>query len=305
MDGAKRAMKILILGGDGMLGHQLFLSLQKSHDVRVTLHHGVEFYKKYNIFHPSNSYFNIDVRYDNNLLPIFSDFKPQVLINAVGLVKQRNSAIEAIPNIEINTLLPHRLALFCKEFNTRFVHISTDCVFSGRKGAYIESDISDAEDLYGKSKFLGEVSAPHCVTLRTSFIGLELSRKTSFLEWFLAQKGKIKGYRRAIYTGVTTLEMSNIIEAILSQHTHLTGIWHVASDLISKYDLLIQLKMLLDRDDIIIKPDDDFICDRSLDGRAFAEVTGYQVPDWDRMLDQIVFQIKQRNRLQLKDIVSA
>ncbi|HLB43523.1 MAG TPA: SDR family oxidoreductase [Gammaproteobacteria bacterium] len=295
-------MRILILGGDGMLGHQLFLSLKKHHDVRVTLHQDAESYKKYNLFYPSNSYFNIDVRDDNHLLPIFSDFKPQVLVNSVGLVKQRSLATAAIPNIEINTLLPHRLALFCEQFNARFVHISTDCVFSGRRGYYTESDPSDAEDLYGKSKFLGEVNAQHCITLRTSFIGLELSRKTSLLEWFLAQKGEIKGYRRAIYTGVSTLEMSNIIEAILSEHPYLTGVWHVASNSISKYDLLMRLMKLLGRDDIHIHPDDDFTCDRSLDGHAFSKATGYQIPDWNDMLDQIAFQIKQRNKSQLKHV---
>src|SRR5262249_5174440 len=148
-------------------------------------------------------------------------------------------------------------------------------------------DRSDAEDLYGKSKYLGEVHEPHCITLRSSIIGLELSRKTSLIEWFLAQKGTIKGFKQAIYSGLTTQEMSRVIERVLVQHPSLSGLWHVASaTAINKYDLLSQFSNLLERQDIHIEPDENFRCDRSLNADAFYRATGYESPTWDIMLRQ-------------------
>lgn len=298
-------MKILILGGDGMLGHQLLLSLQNKYDVHVTLRQEKHAYQAFPMFHAKNSYFGIDVLRENDVARVMQDLKPAILINAIGLVKQRSIACEALPNLEVNALLPHRLAMLCEKYKTRFLHVSTDCVFSGRKGGYTEQDISDAEDYYGRSKYLGEVHYPHCLTVRTSFIGLELSRKTSLLEWFLAQTGEIKGFCRAIYSGITTQEMGNVVDMLLTRQPDLSGVWHVASEPISKYDLLMQLKNLLQRDDIIIKPDNDFICDRSLSGSAFEQKTGYRIPSWDAMLKQLAEQIQQREADQVRLACSA
>ena len=287
-------MKILILGGDGMLGHQLMLSLQSHFNVRATLRQNSAAYQDYPLFQGKNHYFGVDVQSEDNLIRVLSDYKPDALINAVGFIKQRKIANEAIPNIEMNALLPHRLALLCQKWNTRLIHISTDCVFSGKKGNYSEQDISDAEDFYGKSKFLGEVDYPGCVTFRTSFIGLELARKTSLLEWFLKQQGEINGYCNAIYTGITTIEMANVCKHVLLNYPDLRGVWHVASEPISKYELLTRLQVLLKRDDIKIKPDKLFICDRSLQGYAFEKKTAYRIPDWNNMLKELVIQINQR-----------
>ena len=289
-------MKILILGGDGMLGHQLLLSLSVRHDVRVTLRQDSHAYTQYHLFNSSNSYFGVDIRRDENIQSVLSDFEPQAVINAVGIVKQRKFAKEAIPSIEINALFPHRLALLCEKVKARMVHISTDCIFSGEKGRYVETDFSDAKDLYGKSKHLGEVQDSHCITLRSSIIGLELSRKTSLIEWFLAQQGTIKGFKRAIYSGVTTQEMSRVIERVLLNHSHLSGVFHVSSDFITKYDLLIRLNDMLGGRDISIEPDNDFFCDRSLISDVFYDKTGYRSPSWEMMLRELVEQIKQRSK---------
>lgn len=178
-------MRILVLGGDGMLGHQLLKYLGPRHDVRVTLRQDIEAYASYKLFDNTNAYAGIDVRSLERITEVLADFQPQALINAVGIVKQRTSAKESIPSLEINALLPHRLSILCRVVGARLIHLSTDCIFSGKKGNYLETDASDAEDLYGKTKFLGEVHDDHCLTLRTSIIGRELARHKSLLEWFL------------------------------------------------------------------------------------------------------------------------
>jgi len=167
------------------------------------------------------------------------------------------------------------------------VHISTDCVFSGKKGSYTEEDQSDAEDLYGRTKFLGEVAYPHCVTLRTSLIGQELKTHLGLIEWFLAQKGTIQGFTRAIYTGFTTDELSRVIKDCIIPNPELRGVVQVSSDPISKYDLLQLAKQAYKRDDINIVPNDEFFCDRSLDSTRFRQITGYQPPSWPEMVQEM------------------
>ncbi|TNF91514.1 MAG: SDR family oxidoreductase [Gammaproteobacteria bacterium] len=287
-------MRILILGGDGMLGHQLLDYYQEKYDVKVTLRRDLSDYQQYNRFDRSNTYPGIDVRSQSGLIEVFSDFQPQVVINAVGIVKQRSDSKEAIPSIEINALLPHRLALLCEMQSVRLVHLSTDCVFSGHKGSYVESDYPDAKDLYGRTKLLGEVEGPGAITLRTSIIGLELARKKSLIEWFLSQKGTIKGYSNAIYSGFTTLEMAKIIEHVVLNKPDMSGVWHVASSPISKYELLRTLSSLLSRDDIEIVKDEDFICDRSLNADRFNNTAEYSPPSWDHMMKELAQQIRER-----------
>ncbi|HKI60330.1 MAG TPA: SDR family oxidoreductase [Mariprofundaceae bacterium] len=288
-------MRILILGGDGMLGHQLMKSYTGRHDVRVTLRQSVEAYTGFGLFNTENSYGDTDILDFDRVAGIAHDFRPEAIINAVGIVKQRAESHDAIPSIEINSLLPHRLSLLCSEVDARLIHISTDCVFSGSRGMYSESDVEDATDLYGRSKLLGEVADDaHAVTLRTSIIGLELSRKQSLVEWFLAQSGSIKGFSRAIYSGFTTQEMARIIEFVLLEKPDLTGLWHVASNPVNKYDLLKMFSERLGRSDITIVADDSFVCDRSLDGSRFEKETGYCPPMWDVMLDELAGQVEER-----------
>jgi len=288
-------MRILILGGDGMLGHQLMLSLQSKHEVRVTLHKPLSDYAHFGLFDADNSYAGLDVLFQDRLLEVMADYRPDVVINGVGLVKQRKEAEVRLPSLEVNALFPHRLAVICQVAGARLIHLSTDCVFSGRKGGYVEDDISDASDIYGRTKFLGEVSQAHCVTIRTSIIGLELARKSSLIEWFLAQTGEVRGYRRAIYSGVTTLEMARVIDHILCHCPTLSGVWHIASAPITKYDILCTLIKLLDRNDVNIVPYDDFVADRSLNAECFQQKTGYISPAWDTMLIELAQQIQGRN----------
>jgi len=288
-------MKILILGGNGMLGHQFLSAWQYRHDVKVTLRNLPSDYAP-GLFNPDNSFAGIDVSSPEALDPVLAKFRPDAVVNAIGVTKQRADGVSVIPTIEINALFPHRLAQLCARYEARLVHMSTDCIFSGKTGFYDEQAVSDARDLYGRSKFLGEVVQPHVVTLRKSTIGLELAGAHGLVEWFLSQRGEIKGFRKAIYSGLVSIELARVIEDILVNQPALNGVWNVASEPINKYDLLVQLSGRMGRTDIEIKPDDSFVCNRSLNGAAFQRQTGYIVPSWGMMLDKLADQIKERDR---------
>jgi dTDP-4-dehydrorhamnose reductase len=279
-------MRILILGGDGMLGHHLLRHFAPRHETRVTLRRPLSAYAPLGLFGPDNAYGGVELRTTDALAPIVAAFRPDAVINAVGIVKQRPDAADVIRNIEINALLPHRLGLLCRDAGARLVHMSTDCVFSGRKGNYAESDTADADDLYGRTKHLGEVQGPNALTLRTSFIGRELLRKTGLLEWFLAQTGTIRGFRRAIFSGFTTIEMARIIEMLLTRFPQAAGMYQVAAEPISKHDLLTLVKNRLGLA-VRIEPYDDFVCDRSLDGARFRREFSYRPPSWEAMVAEL------------------
>ena len=205
-------MRILILGGDGMLGHRLLKRLQHFHAVKVTLRRDLSAYKDIGLFSEGNAYAGLDIRTGDEILGILTDCRPEVVVNCIGIVKQRPAAKESVPSLEVNALFPHRLSLMCQAVPARLLQISTDCVFSGRKGGYTEQDLSDADDLYGRTKFLGELDEAHCLTLRSSIIGHELSRKTGLVEWFLAQKGgQCKGFTRAMFSGLTTAALADVL----------------------------------------------------------------------------------------------
>lgn len=279
-----------------MLGHQLLTSWRDRHEVRVTLRQPLEAYARFGLFTSGNSIAGVDATDRVRVDAIVEQWRPEAVINCVGIVKQRSEAKAAIPSIEINALLPHRLLVSCQAHGARLVHVSTDCVFSGRTGNYRESDTPDPVDLYGRSKLLGEVEEAPGLTLRTSIVGLELSRFAGLIEWFLAQRGIIHGFRRAIYTGLTTPELGRAIEHVLVHHPRLHGVWQVASAPITKYDLLGQLSTRLERRDVEIVADDAFTCDRSLRADAFAVETGYVAPPWDLMLDELARDIRARGR---------
>lgn len=276
-------MRILVLGGDGMLGHQLFKQWRTIHDVRVTLRRDLADYAAFGLFDRTSAYTGIDVRSVEPLIEVFADFRPEVVVNAVGIVKQRSDAKEAIPSIEINSLLPHRLAELCGMRGARLIHVSTDCVFSGRAGGYTEQSPADAEDLYGRTKLLGEVQGAGCLTLRTSIIGPELSRKSGLLEWFLAQHGSIRGFTRAIFSGLTTRELGRVMQMLVERFPEASGLYHVSTEPISKYELLCLIRDHLGHPVEII-PDGTFHCDRSLRSARFRTAFGYTPPGWPQLV---------------------
>lgn len=280
-------MKILILGGAGMLGHQLWRHFHVDHEVWVTLRRPASSYAAFGLFEPTRALTGVDATNMESLVSVFRSVKPDAVVNCIGIIKQLKEAHNPLISLNINSVLPHRLAELSTLIGARLVHISTDCVFSGLKGSYTEEDVSDAEDLYGRTKFLGEVHAPHCVTLRTSIIGRELETKSGLIEWFLSQHGRaIKGYRRAIYTGFTTLALARIVEEVLLRQRQLSGLWQVSSEPITKYDLLTLAQRAFDWQGNIVA-DDTFVCDRSLDSIRFRQQAGFTPPSWDSMLTEL------------------
>src|SRR5450759_3391109 len=232
-------MKILILGGSGMLGHRLWMNLRKDHEVWVTVRGEHNPFPCVPEFPEEFIRYRVDGLMFEEVTRALASIQPDLVINCIGLIKQMGHlAKDPLFSISLNSLLPHRISLICRAAKIRMIHISTDCVFSGKKGHYTEEDQSDAEDLYGRTKFLGEVYYPHCVTLRTSIIGMELKTRLGLIEWFLAQQGTIKGFKRAIFTGFTTDELSHIIENYVIPNLDLHGLYQVSSNPISKYDLL-------------------------------------------------------------------
>lgn len=220
-----------------------------------------------------------DVGDQDSLIKLFRDVRPNVIINCIGLIKQAVEAEDPLIALPINALLPHRLARLSALIGARFIHISTDCVFSGEKGDYTECDVSDARDLYGKSKYLGEVEYSHTVTLRTSIIGHELQSTHGLIGWFLAQDQQCKGYRKVIFSGLPTVALARIIRDVVIPNPDLSGVYHVAAEPISKYDLLKLVASVYGKT-IEIVPDDQLVIDRSLNADRFRQATGYVAPGW-------------------------
>jgi len=283
-------LRLLILGGSGMLGHQLWRGLHAQHDTWVTLRRPVADFAVHNLFDEAKAIQLDDITDDTALERALGQAKPEAVINCVGLIKQRDEASDEALTLRVNAEFPHRLAKRCGEAGMRLIHFSTDCIFAGTKGNYTESDPSDAADLYGQSKHQGEVADAHSVTLRTSVIGHELGTNLALLDWFLSQRGQaISGFTKAIYSGFTTLEMARIVDRILTQHPALSGVWHVASESISKFALLQLCHEKLGWEGVI-EPNDEFVCDRSLNADRFNQATGYTPPSWEAMISELAQQ---------------
>jgi dTDP-4-dehydrorhamnose reductase len=283
-------MEILILGGQGMLGHKLFQRLRSRYpETYCTIRGSIDAPEiaNFDLFQRGGVIENIDALRLPVLERLLLQHTPKVVINCIGIVKQRRQAKEAVPSITINALLPHQLAEICQRWGGRLIHFSTDCVFSGKHGNYDEEDSSDAEDLYGRTKFLGEVSAGRALTLRTSIIGREVGHRESLLEWLFAQDHKrISGYTQAMFSGVTTNYMAKVVENLIENHPDLSGLYQVTSKTITKFDLLCLLRRAY-RLDIEITPDPNFICDRSMSGRKFERATGSACPLWPELAAEL------------------
>lgn len=216
------------------------------------------------------------------------DVKPDVVLNGVGLIKQKMNSDVNSHAIHINSLFPHQLLETCKKTETRLIHFSTDCVFEGTPGVKHVTDTPTATDIYGLSKLLGEVKEGPALTLRTSVVGRQLFGAESLFEWAISQRGKtISGFKNAIYTGLTTLELSQVIKRIIEEHPGLVGLFQVASNPINKFDLLVKLDTYLNLG-LTIKPNTDFHCDRTLDGSEFCGITNIEIPSWDNMLTEFL-----------------
>ncbi|MBN1604418.1 MAG: SDR family oxidoreductase [Chitinispirillaceae bacterium] len=276
--------KILILGATGMLGHDLFRTY--SNDKTMEVWGTVRKKKGLPSFLSSSDKIveGVDAFNYQSIEAVIEKICPDIVVNCIGIIKQLPSSNDPITAITINSLLPHRIARTCEQSGSRLIHISTDCVFSGKDGHYTEESLSDCDDLYGKSKFLGEVPYPNSFTFRTSIIGHELSTSLSLVDWFLNQNGRVKGFDKAIFSGFPTTEIARIIKEYVITHPELYGLYHVSADPINKFDLLNIIahvygkKISIDRDSAVS-------IDRSLDSSRFRQATGYQPPDWDILIN--------------------
>lgn len=277
-------MKVLVIGASGMIGSTVLRVLSENNDWEVfgtVRDESVKRFFSKSIVERLNT--SVDVEYQDSLVRVLDQIRPDVVVNCAGLTKHKPEAEDPLVSIPINTLMPHRLAGLCKLIGARLIHISTDCVFSGEKGGYVEDDFADARDVYGKSKALGELNYQHTVTLRTSTIGHELQSQFGLLDWFLLQEGRCKGYTRAIFSGLPTVVFAQVVRDVVIPHKELSGLYHVAAKPIAKYDLL---KLIADvyTKSIEIVPDDNFVIDRSLDAKRFQLATDYVAPEWPELI---------------------
>ncbi len=277
-------MRVLILGGTGMLGHKLWQVLRDRHEAHVAARLGWNFWDRLGLYQAERFHGGLEAAKPDTLLQVMARVRPEVVVNCVGIVKQVAAATDPIASLTVNALFPHRVAQACRDAGARMVHLSTDCVFSGNKGGYTEADTPDPEDLYGRSKLLGEVIGPGCLTVRTSMIGRELSRQSGLLEWFLSQRqGGVRGYTNAIFSGFTTRALAEVLARVIEERSDLTGLYHVAGEPISKYALLKKLSAAFALR-IEVEPYAELRCDRSLDGTRFRLATDWQPPSWDEMI---------------------
>jgi dTDP-4-dehydrorhamnose reductase len=279
--------KILILGGTGMLGHVLLRYFEA--------HSGYEFYatsrntaRLRDIFSSTlASRFipgNLDANDPDRIINLIHELRPSLVINCIGIIKQLPIASDPVISVRINSLFPHLVARACRDAGIRMIHISTDCVFDGKKGHYGEDDAPAPNDLYGRTKLIGEVDYPGCITLRTSIIGHELDSRYGLIEWFLAQSGPVKGFTKAIYTGFPTIELARVIYHYVIPAIDLSGLFHVSSEPISKFDLLQLVAKKYGRS-VDIEPYDGISTDRSLRSDRFRTKTGYAPPSWPELID--------------------
>lgn len=280
-------MNVLILGGTGMLGHKLYQMMGGSLDAWVTVRGQASSPARYGFYCPDRVIGGVDARDEDSIRRAIEAVRPGTVINCIGLIKQHPLAKDPEACIAINALLPHRLASMCADFDARLIHISTDCVFDGARGGYRESDLTSAEDLYGRTKALGETSAPNAVTLRTSIIGRELNGGYGLVEWFLVQgDSEANAYTNAFFSGFTTHELSRVIERVILDHAALTGVYQVSSDPIDKASLLELLRASYETK-TRLRPIDEPRIDRTLDSTLFRKLTGYRPPTWPDMVREM------------------
>lgn len=276
-------MKVLVIGATGMLGYSIFSNLSElpNLDVYGTVRsiNGVEH------FFPSTDKLipNVDVKDFATLEKAVLDTKPDVVINCIGLIKQHDVSKQHVEAIEINALFPHKIAQLCDSIQARLVHFSTDCVFDGKTGNYLESDLPTATDLYGKSKCLGEVDYGKHVTLRTSIIGHELKSSVSLIDWFLSQEGSVKGFSKAVFSGLPTVYVAKVLADYVLPNPSLSGLYQLSVDPIDKFSLISKVADVYSKQ-VEIEKFEDFVMDRSLNSTKFREETGFVAPSWDELV---------------------
>ena len=280
----QRKIRVLVFGATGMLGSTFFRAF--SADPAFETYGTMRDASGARHFAPDIRDAlipNVHLKDEIGLLSAFSTARPDVVINCVGIIKQLPNASDHLESLAINSSLPHRLARYSAMVGARLVHFSTDCVFSGKAGQYKEVDFPDAYDLYGRSKLLGEVDYENAITLRTSIIGHELTGAKSLVDWFLSQTGEINGFRKAIFSGLPTIEVARIVREFVIPNPNLRGLYHLSVDPINKHDLLSLVSKVYGKG-IAINPDDQLVIDRSLNSDQFKSATGFTPKIWPELI---------------------
>lgn len=277
-------MRILLCGASGMIGHALWRVFSGSHsDLLGTLHGPVTPFARYGMF-DHRVIENFEASDFDAVTRTLDETRPAVILNCIGITKRKQEANELERMYQVNARFPHHLALWAARHGARVIHFSTDCVFDGADGHYSERSVVTAPDLYGQTKYFGEIDYDHCLTIRTSMIGRELAGFSELLEWFLAQEGRqVKGFKNALYSGVTTATMAAIVRRIIFEFPRLNGRVQIAGPVISKYDLLVQVRDAFGMN-VEIVPDETFRCNRTLQSEKFAQAAGVTVPAWPQMI---------------------
>ncbi len=283
-------MRILILGANGLIGYTLWKQFQEKYDTyAVTRLPKATLAEHTSLFESDKVIDKIDISDFHHLTGIIRALRPECILNGTGVTKRRHEIHHIETALTINSLFPHKLAEWCLGQGIRLINFSTDCVFHGDSGDYNEESITTAIDNYGRTKAFGEVTdMMNCVTIRSSFIGREIMHKTELLEWFLAQDGKsIKGFTNALYSGVSTIQMSKVVSHILDNFPNLHGLYQLAPEKpISKYDLLCIAKKAFGSS-VQIVTDDSFISNKSLNGSKLKNEIGFEVPSWNTMMTEL------------------
>ena len=275
------------MGGAGMLGHKLLQVLGARFETWATVRDLNERLRKTNLFPDATTVAGVDATAFDSIVGAFARVRPDVVINCIGIIKQRPQAKDPVLSLRVNSLLPHQLNQLCVCAGARLIHISTDCVFSGQKGRYDEAAMPDASDLYGRSKLMGEVTDHGALTLRTSIIGRELSAANGLLEWFLANRGRsVQGFSRAIFSGLPTIVLAHVVADIIEKQPKLSGLFHVGSDPIDKYELLRLFDEAFDTK-VEVRRNDDIVIDRSLDSSRFRNATGFVPDPWPTLVTRM------------------
>lgn len=277
--------KIAILGANGMLGASLFRYFSNKNYLVTGSTRNLKTKEKLLQLKGFNGSLTSDINANciESIIKYIEQEQPDYILNCIGVIKQKEDSIDRKTEININSLLPHQLAEIADRVDAKLIHFSTDCVFSGNKGNYLESDFADADDIYGRSKWLGEVNYGRHLTLRTSIIGHELWSNNSLINWFLSQDKSVNGFNNAIFSGLPTCYVANVVESIITKYPDIQGLYHLSVEPIDKYSLLDKVKNIYKKD-ITIHKYPDFIIDRSLNSKKLQDLIKFTPPKWDNLI---------------------
>ena len=283
-------MKIVILGASGMIGHQLWRRLNAKYPDCVwgTVRKAKEHYEQFKFFNMKRLIGNIEASDFEKVKEVLNTVKPDIVLNCIGLTLRKKEMENVFLCLEVNGMLPHRIDSWAKENNSKLIHFSTDCVFDGKIGSYSEFSAPSARDLYGQTKYLGEVKhSESCLTIRVPVIGREIEGKTELIEWFLSQKNsKAKGFASVYYSGITTIRLAYEIITIIEKYPKLSGIIQISTNKISKYNLLLLLDKYFDTN-VELEVDNTIKSDKSLNADKYKQLTDFKAPSWEAMIKEL------------------